>query len=353
MKKAVRRTALVVLLGAAIGAAGIASVRLPYQGFQGEAFVDLNRGEGTLAMGRALQQAGVIRYAWQFWLERALRLSAKLTAGEYRFAGPSSIQTVFDRIARGDVFYIELRVPEGSNIFDVARLVETAGTMPAAEFVRAASDPALIRDLDPNAQTLEGYLFPATYRLKHYTTPEELCRMMTDQFRRQWKKLGGDELHSVVTLASMVERETGIPEERPLVAGVFANRLMRGMNLDCDPTAIYAALLEDRYRGAIYQSDLASANPYNTYRYLGLPPGPIANPGSEALWAALHPAVTNYLYFVAKRSGEGHWFSSTLTDHEKAVTAYRHEPEKGNAQKGKAPNGKAPKGKAIAARKNR
>jgi UPF0755 protein len=333
----------VILLAGGIGAAAIASQRLPYQGFQREAFVDLNRGEGTLAMGRALQQAGVIRYAWEFWFERALRLSAKLTAGEYRFAGPSSVQTVFDRIARGDVFYIEFRVPEGSNMFDVARLVEAAGTMQAAEFVRAASDPALIRDIDPNAQTLEGYLFPATYRLQHYTKPEELCRMMIDQFRRQWKKLGGDEPHSAVTLASMVEKETGIPEERPLVAGVFANRLMRGMNLDCDPTAIYAALLEDRYRGAIYQSDLDSANPYNTYRYPGLPPGPIANPGAEALSAALHPAVTNYLYFVAKRSGEGHWFSSTLMDHDKAVKAYRHEPEKGSAKKGKA----------IAARKGR
>jgi len=336
MRKAARRAALVVLLAAGIGGVAIAARQFPYQGFQGEAFVDLNRGQGTLAMGRALQQAGVIRYAWQFWLERVLRTSAKLTAGEYRFAGPSSIQTVFDRIGRGDVFYIELRVPEGSNIFDVAKLAEAAGAMPAAEFMRAASDPALIRDLDSNAQTLEGYLFPATYRLKHHTTPEELCRMMTDQFRRQWKKLGGDKLHSAVTLASMVEKETGIPEERPLVAGVFANRLMRGMNLDCDPTAIYAALLEDRYRGAIYQSDLASANPYNTYRYPGLPPGPIANPGSEALWAALHPAVTNYLYFVAKRSGEGHRFSSTLTDHEKAVTAYRHEPEKRSPKKGKA-----------------
>jgi UPF0755 protein len=336
MKGAARRAAAVVLLAGGIAGAAIASRRLPYQGFQGEAFVDLNRGEGTLAMGRALQQAGVIRYAWEFWLERALRLSTKLTAGEYRFAGASSVRTIFDRIARGDVFYIELRVPEGSNIYDVARLVETAGTIQAPEFVRAASDPTLIRDLDPNAQTLEGYLFPATYRLTHYTTSEELCRMMTDQFRRQWKKLGGDEPHSVVTLASMVEKETGISEERPLVAGVFANRLTRGMNLECDPTAIYAALLEDRYRGAIYHSDLDSANPYNTYRYAGLPPGPIANPGAEALWAALHPAATNYFYFVAKRSGQGHWFSSTLTDHEKAVKAYRHEPEKGSAKKGKA-----------------
>jgi UPF0755 protein len=343
MRKRALFAAVLVLLAAGTGAGAIASLGRPYRGFEGETFVDLDRGAGTLALGRTLQQAGVIRYAWQFWLERALRSTAKLTAGEYRFAQPSSVQAIFDRIARGDIFYIELRVPEGSNMFDVAKLVEAAGTIQAGEFMRAASDPALIRDLDPQAQSLEGYLFPATYRLLHSTTPEELCRMMTAQFRREWKKIGGNKPHSVVTMASMVEKETGIAEERSLVAGVFANRLTRGMNLECDPTAIYAALLEDRYRGAIHQSDLDSANPYNTYRNPGLPPGPIANPGAGALWAALHPAATDYLYFVAKRSGEGHWFSATLADHEKAVKAYRHEPQKASV----------PKGKAIAARKSR
>jgi len=126
-----------------------------------------------------------------------------------------------------------------------------------------------------------------------------------------------------------VEKETGISEERPLVASVFVNRLMRGMNLECDPTAIYAALLENRYRGVIHQSDLDSRNPYNTYQNAGLPPGPIASPGAEALAAAIHPAETNYLYFVAKASGEGHQFSSTLAAHRKAVESYRHASKSG------------------------
>ncbi|HEY7336117.1 MAG TPA: endolytic transglycosylase MltG [Bryobacteraceae bacterium] len=334
MKKTLRLAALLLLLAAAIGGAAILSLQIPYQRFHGETFVRFDRGAGTPSMALALQQAGAIRYRWQFWLERALHPSARLEAGEYRFSEPASVQSIFGRIARGDIFYIELRVPEGSNIFDVARLVESGGTISGDEFVRAASDPASIRDLDPQAQTLEGYLFPATYRIAHSTTASELCEMMTAQFRKQWQKLGGGDTHSVVTLASMVEKETGIPEERPLVAGVFMNRLMRGMDLECDPTAIYAAILENRYSGAIHRADLESTNLYNTYRNPGLPPGPIANPGVNALTAALHPAETDYLYFVARRSGEGHQFSTTLAAHQKAVEAYRHglQPEHKHAK---------------------
>ena len=181
------------------------------------------------------------------------------------------------------------------------------------------------RKLDPAAKTLEGYLFPATYRLSHSTSAAELCQMMTAQFRRQWKKLAGEAApHQAVTLASLVEKETGLAEERPLIAGVFANRLRLRMALDCDPTTIYAALLDNRYHGTIHKSDLKSSNPYNTYQNPGLPPGPIANPGAEALAAALNPAQTEYLYFVAKSSGGGHQFSKSLAEHDKAVKAYRH-----------------------------
>jgi UPF0755 protein len=151
--------------------------------------------------------------------------------------------------------------------------------------------------------------------------------MMTAEFRKQWKKLAGasdQEVNHVVTLASLVEKETGVPEERTLVAGVFANRLRTGMRLDCDPTVIYAALIDNRYRGVIHRSDLDSHNPYNTYQNSGLPPGPIANPGAATLAAALEPAQTDFLYFVAKPAGGGHVFSSTLAAHEKAVQSYRH-----------------------------
>jgi UPF0755 protein len=232
---------------------------------------------------------------------------------------------VFHRIAIGDVYFFEFNVPEGSNIFDVARLAEAAGVAPAQQVLDVAGNPAQIKDLDPAAKTLEGYLFPATYRLSHSTTAAELCQMMTAQFRREWKKLGGvASPHNTVTLASLVEKETGVADERPLIAGVFAKRLKIGMALDCDPTTIYAALLDNRYKGTIHRSDLQSTNPYNTYKNPGLPPGPIANPGAAALAAALKPAETNYLYFVAKPGGGGHQFSSSLAEHDKAVQAYRH-----------------------------
>jgi UPF0755 protein len=268
----------------------------------------------------------VIRYEWEFWLARGLRSSAKLQAGEYRFAKPASALDVYDRIARGDIYFFAFTVPEGSNIFDVAKLLEQQGVMSSDDFLKAAEDPALIRDLAPKAQTLEGYLFPSTYRLSHKTTGAQLSKMMTDEFRKQWAKVsaGKDaDVSSTVTLASLVEKETAAAGERPLVASVFRNRLAQGMRLQCDPTTIYAALLDNRYRGAIHKSDLASANPYNTYENAGLPPGPIANPGAQSLAAALNPADTPFLYFVAKPEGGGHQFSATMAQHEKAVIAYR------------------------------
>jgi UPF0755 protein len=160
--------------------------------------------------------------------------------------------------------------------------------------------------------------------------------MMTAQFQKEWKKLMPNEtaevpaadMVKVVTLASLIEKETGVASERPIVSSVFQNRLRIGMALDCDPTVIYAALLEDRYRGAIHRSDLDNKNPYNTYQHTGLPPGPIANPGASSLVAALHPAETEFLYFVAKPGGGGHVFSSSLAAHEKAVQSYRHGTQK-------------------------
>ncbi len=178
--------------------------------------------------------------------------------------------------------------------------------------------------LRPEAESLEGYLFPATYRLTHKTTARELCRMMVDQFRKQWKALGGQAApHATVTLASLVEEETGLAEERPIVAGVFTNRLRKGMTLACDPTVVYAALLLGKYRGTIYKSDLERKSPYNTYLNPGLPPGPITNPGKASIDAAMHPAETDALYFVARADGPGHVFSSTGAAHARAVQSYR------------------------------
>lgn len=300
----------------AVGLVGAAlySLQLPYRGFEGELFLQFPKGSGTRAIAQKLADAGIVRYAWQFWLARAIHPRTTLQAGEYRFDQAASVGDVFTRLGRGDVFYFSFTVPEGSNIFDIARLLESEGIMSGQDFLKAA-------------QTLEGFLFPSTYRVTHFTTPAALCQMMTAQFHKEWAKLMPDpsaDMVNTVTLASLVEKETGIPAERPVVASVFQNRLKVGMTLDCDPTVIYAALLADRYRGVIHRSDLDNAHPYNTYRHAGLPPGPIANPGASSLAAALHPAETNYLYFVAKPNGDGHVFTSNLAAHNKAVGNYRH-----------------------------
>jgi UPF0755 protein len=326
--RGLQASAVVVLIAAVV----LVYVFLaPYRAFQGETFVRIEKGAGTIEIGRTLAHAGVIRFPWQLWLERAIHPAAKLQAGEYLFNSSATAGDVFRKLAHGDVYYFEFTVTEGSNMFDIARGLESAGAMPADEFLRAAADPAPITDLAPSAKGLEGYLFPSTYRLSHGTTAAELVRQMTDQFRKQWKKLAAGKtarVEETMILASLVEKETGVASERPLVAGVFQNRLEQGMALQCDPTTIYAALLENRYRNVIHRSDLASQNPYNTYQHTGLPPGPIANPGADSIQAALNPAETDYLYFVAKPNGGGHQFSNNLAGHAKATRAYRKKARK-------------------------
>jgi UPF0755 protein len=313
---------------AALVVGGFATWRMasPYQGFQGETFVNLPHGTSTSAMADLLVQAGVVRGRVDFLLARLVAQHQVLQAGEYRFNHPATPIEVVDRIARGDIFYYELVVPEGKNMFDIAAATEQLGLFPASRFLAAARDPHLIRDLDPAAPTLEGYLFPDTYRLRRQTTPEEVCRLMTEKFREAWQSLGNSaDVHRTVTMASMVEKESKLPAERPKIAAVFENRLRIGMKLDCDPTTIYAALLDGRYRGVIHRSDLDSDNPYNTYRHTGLPPGPIANPGLATVRAVATPAASDALYFVARPDGSGgHEFSSTIAAHESAVERYRH-----------------------------
>lgn len=297
----------------------------PYQGFSGETFVEVPHGTGTRGVAELLAKAGVVRTPYDFLLARLTERRRVLQAGEYRFDHAASAIEVFDRVARGDVYALELVVPEGKNMFDIAASIEQLGLFKADEFLKAARNPAMIRDLDPQAPTLEGYLFPNTYKLSRRATPERVCQIMTGKFREVWKglKAGGDP-HRTVTLASLVEKEGKHAEERPEIAAVFANRLRIGMKLDCDPTTIYAALLAGRYNGVIHRSDLDSEDPYNTYRHAGLPPGPIANPGMASIEAALHPADSDALYFVLRPDGSGsHQFSSNIGDHEKATAAYR------------------------------
>jgi len=316
--------ALAVLVVVAVGWV-FYELNVPYARFGQETFVDLPKRTNTMEMARVLGRAGVIAHAWEFVAVRGLRPRRPLQAGEYRFAKPASVLEVYDRIARGDIFYYTLVVPEGQNMFDIAADLEKLGLFPAADFLKAARDPAPIRDLDPKAPTLEGYLFPSSYRLDRHVTPKRVCQLMTAHFREVWKELGAPpNAHETVTLASLVEREARFPGDRPLIASVFENRLKIGMKLDCDPTTIYAALLDRRYTGTIHQSDLASSNAYNTYRNAGLPPGPIANPGNNSLAAALHPSQTDYLYFVLRPDGTGaHNFSKSIAEHLVATAQYR------------------------------
>jgi UPF0755 protein len=249
-----------------------------------------------------------------------------LKAGVYRFDHPAPLLDVYQRIRIGDVYTIALTIPEGYNMFDVAAAMEKAGLGSREIFLTAEQqDTGLIRDLDPKAQSLEGYLFPDTYKLAPNMTPEQILGEMVAHFRQEAQRLGlTQNIPAMVTLASLVERETPVGTDRPMVASVFKNRLAQNMPLDTDPSVIYAALLEKRYRGTIYASDLKAQSPYNTYTHTGLPPGPICNPGIPSLEAAMHPAQTNFLYFVSDPANPGHSrFAATLEEHEKNVAAYR------------------------------
>ncbi|MBM3773881.1 MAG: endolytic transglycosylase MltG [Acidobacteria bacterium] len=322
MKRALAVSALVLLAAGGFVASALLS---PYRGFEGEVFLNFPMGTPSGRIGSMLADAGVIRSRWHLLAARAIRPGVTLQAGEYRFEPPASVLEIFRRLERGDVFYHELTVPEGFNMFDIADAIEKLGLFPVTDFLAAAGDPQLIRDLAPQAVSLEGYLFPDKYRLTRQMSPVEACRMMTGEFRKVWKRLGSSaDAHRTITLASLVEKESRLAEERALVAAVFSNRLRIGMKLDCDPTVVYAALLEGRWRGTIYKSDLASGNRWNTYRHPGLPPGPIANPGLESIRAALAPAASDALYFVARPDGSGgHTFSATIAQHNHAAAAYR------------------------------
>src|SRR5215472_3198862 len=255
-------------------------------------FVLLRPGWSTRHIARDLQRQGVIRSSAAFLMIQYAKGLRTLKAGEYKFDQPANALQVWHRLVQGDVYARSVVVPEGFNMYDVANAVEQAGLGPAADFLTAArSDVFLVRDIDPGAKSLEGYLFPDTYQFTRIDTAHDIAAAMVHRFRQTAQKiglLGRPDIHRIVTVASIIEKETSVPEERPLVASVYYNRLDRNMLLGADPTVIYAALLTGRYRGAIRQSDLQFDSPYNTYRYPGLPPGPIANPGAASLQAAMH-----------------------------------------------------------------
>jgi len=289
-------------------------------------FVLLHPGWSTRHIAQALQREGIIRSSTAFLMLQYAEGLMTLKAGEYKFEEPATALDVRRRLVRGDVYARTVVVPEGYNIYDIAAAVEQAGLGPAADFIAAAtSDTSLIRDFDPDAKSLEGYLFPDTYQFTRIDSAHDIAAAMVHRFRQEAQKIGltgNPDVPRIVTMASIVEKETAVPEERPLVAGVYYNRLAKNMTLAADPSVIYAALLAGRYRGTIYQSDLQFDSPFNTYRYAGLPPGPIANPGVASLEAALHPAHTDFLYFVSDNNGH-HRFARSPEEHARNVASYR------------------------------
>jgi UPF0755 protein len=319
---------LVVLIAGGAGAAWLALV--PF-GPSAETFVEVVPGSTTTRIAQQLESAGVVRSQYAFDLLRWIK-RGKLKAGEYRFDRPAPLTEVYDRIARGDVYTIAVTVPEGSSIFDVATRLEQAGIGTRQQFLDAQTRLAqLVADLDPAAKSLEGYLFPDTYRFPRKATPQQIASAMVRRFRVVAAELGlRENVHEVVTMASLVERETAIASERPLIASVFENRLAKRMPLMTDPSVIYGLQTEDLWRGQIYASDLRRDTPYNTYLHPGLPPGPIANPGMPSLRAAMNPAHTTYLYFVAAGANpQGKsLFASTIEEHNQNVSGYRQAMKK-------------------------
>jgi UPF0755 protein len=287
-------------------------------------FLLLHPGSSARKIAHDLKAAGMIRSETGFLLVHAWKAKS-LKAGEYKFDHPASVVEVYDRIARGDIVVHTVTIPEGYNIFDVAGAMEQAGLCRHDDFLKVARDPSLVADLDPQAKTLEGYLFPDTYEFTRTQTLHDMAQVMVHRFRQAAQQLGlTQDVHRAVTMASIIEKESAVPDERPLVASVYYNRLGKNVQLAADPTVVYASELIGKYDGVIHQSDLALDSPYNTYKFAGLPPGPIANPGRTALAAALHPADSNYLYFVADPSNPGHHhFAATAAEHARNVAAYR------------------------------
>jgi UPF0755 protein len=321
----------------------------------GQIFVMLRPGYSTRRIASELKANGIIRSEEAFVLWHYLHRRRSLKAGEYLFDKSRNIIDVHRRLARGEVYFRTVVVPEGFTLFDIARAIEAAGLGPADDFLKVAqSDTALIADIAPAARSLEGYLFPDTYQFSRMMTTLDMAAAMVRQFRQVARQIGmiptpegaasaspnsphievevvggihdpgaaPTDLERTVIMASIIEKETAVADERPLVASVYYNRLEKKISLDADPSIIYAELLAGNYTGALHHDDMHFNSPYNTYKYPGLPPGPIANPGKSALEAAMHPAQSDYYYFVADAAGH-HRFARTFEEHNKNVAAYR------------------------------
>ncbi len=327
-------------LSAALALLGVVAVwrelYRPFRRYSGSLMVVIRPGTQAPQVASLLVARGVLARRWPFLLRYWLgRPRHTLKAGEYSFDQPLRPVDVYRKIIQGEVYLHLVTIPEGSDRFDMARILHQQLEVDPVEFLRVSEISSPIRDLDPRAPTLEGYLFPDTYRFARGVTAAAVVAAMLARFRRvldakfrQDLRESPMELHRVITLASLVEKETPEPSERPIIAGVFARRLEKEWPLQCDPTVVYAARLDRRLIGRpsdpITQSDLNFDSPFNTYRYAGLPPGPIASPSEASIHAALHPAPGDAFYFVSNNHG-GHLFARTLAEHQRNVARYQRQ----------------------------
>ena len=327
------RLLLLAFGAAAVGLLWLASDLLsPYRGYSGNMLLVIEPGSRASQVADLLVARGVLRdrlpFLVRYWAGRPRHA---LRAGEYLFDHPLRPIDVLRRLVQGDVFLHPVVIPEGSDRFDIARILNLRLGIDPVQFFRVTQQAVAIRDLDPRAPSLEGYLFPDTYRFPRGVSAATVVITMLERFRHivgtrfaNQRPSSSAGWHEVMTLASLVEKETPEASERPLIAGVFERRLERGMPLQSDPTVVYAARLDFRPVGPITQSDLGFDSPYNTYRHSGLPPGPIANPGEASIRAVFHPADGDALYFVANNHG-GHVFARTFAEHQRNVSRYRRE----------------------------
>jgi len=308
-----------------------------FQGYEKQTVVRIDNGMSVAAIGRKLQRHGVVASADYFTRYYRLFFAGKmLKAGEYLFAGPLSVRQVIEKLEQGKALLYKVTVKEGLWLGETAQVFAEAGLFPAAEFRRAAADAALVRDIDPEAADLEGYLFPDTYLVRKDISAREMAALMVGHFRKNfsnafiWRARDiGMSQRQVLILASLIEKETANRDERFLVSSVFHNRLRQNMLLGCDSTIVYALKRAGVYQGKLGWDDLKLDSPFNTRRRLGLPPGPIASPGYASLEAALYPENTEYLYFVAK-DGSSHYFSKSLAEHNRAVRKFIIEKKAGD-----------------------
>jgi len=337
---------LLLLLAAAAGSAlwVRSMVHRPVEHSAADRIITIEPGAGTQVIVARLAEAGIIRHPTALTLY--LRLTGRggnLRAGDYKFASPISPLQIIEKMQRGEIFLERVTIPEGYNRFDIAETLATkTGKATKEEFLRLMEDQTSIAKIAPEARNLEGYLFPDTYNYNSKTTPGELISLMVNRFDEiftpEWTTRAsqlGLTIHKVMTLASIIEKEAKVPDERPHMASVFFNRLKIGMPLGSDPTFIYAAILARNYDGNPNQPRFINIDsPYNTYKVTGLPPGPIASPGRASIQAVLYPDNTSDLYFVVNGTEGRHKFSATAAEHEAAVSEYRRQQQEQRRQNG-------------------